>query len=225
MSKALSEFTPLPPHPGLWSAQRGALRCTAVRLRDGSLCLYSPVLGLGDRARNSLDALGKVSVLLAPNHYHNKGLTEYAQVFPDAALICSERAMPRLEKQTGLSFASLSNLVPLLPDDCELVEPDGLKTGEVWLCTIHSNAQVWIVCDAFKGPDGKPGSTSENIELLRTFPTYGVKNKAIYSTWVKTWLETAKPTLVAPCHGSLVSGPELAFDIIRLIDEHFGNAV
>ncbi|MEP6018774.1 MAG: hypothetical protein ABJ251_09870 [Paracoccaceae bacterium] len=44
MRKSKSAFTPIPDHPEIWSAQKGNLRCTALKLRDGSLCLYSPVL-------------------------------------------------------------------------------------------------------------------------------------------------------------------------------------
>ena len=108
MSKALSAFTPIPHQSHIWSSQKGSLRCTALKLSDESLCLYSPVLGLNDEAYDSLAALGKVSFLLAPNHYHNKGLAEYAEAFPDAKLICSEHAKPRLEKQTRMTFGPLS---------------------------------------------------------------------------------------------------------------------
>lgn len=218
MSKALSEFMPVPKQPGLWSVQKGSLRCTALKLVDGSLCLYSPVLGLDETSRDSLAALGDVSVLLAPNHYHHKGLAEYVQAFPEASLICSERARPRLEKQTGLTFGGLATLTPQLAEDCNLVEPDGLKTGEVWIVRTHPGGHVWVLCDAFKGPSGKPGIVSDQIELMGTFPTYGIRDKEIYSTWVKARLKTENPTLIVPCHGSLVASPTLASQMATLLD-------
>ncbi len=218
MRKALSEFAPVPQQSGLWSAQKGALRCTALKLSDGSLCLYSPVLGLGSVARESLAALGDVSILLAPNHYHHKGLAEYAEAFPDAALICSEHARSRLQKQTGLSFGGLRLLVELLPDNCNFIEPEGLKTGEVWLILASSAGLVWIVCDAFKGPSGKAGGVGTRIELLGAFPTYGVKDKDAYSAWVKAILAAKAPSIVVPCHGSIVQSENLASDIKTLLD-------
>ncbi len=218
MNKALSAFTPVGQQVGLLSVQKGSLRCTALKLRDESLCLYSPVLGLYGTARDSLTALGDVSVLLAPNHYHHKGLAEYAQAFPDASLICSERARPRLEKQTGLSFGGLSVLTPRLPEDCDLIEPEGLKTGEVWIVRTHPGEHVWVLCDAFKGPSGKPGTVSDQVELMGTFPTYGIRDKKTYSAWVKARLETKTPTMVVPCHGSLVASPTLASQIVTLLD-------
>lgn len=61
MSKALSAFSPIPHQTDVRSAQKGSLRCAALKLRDGSFCLYSPVLGLGDEAKASLAAQGEVS--------------------------------------------------------------------------------------------------------------------------------------------------------------------
>lgn len=217
MSKSLSEFLPIPRQPDLWSARKGNLRCTALRLRDDSLCLYSPVRGAGDVARSSLAALGEVAFLLAPNHYHHKGLVEYAETFPDAALLCSEPASPRLEKQTGLSFEGLRDLVELLPDDCEAIEPEGLKTGEVWLIKGSGEDLVWVVCDALKGPSGTADRVGARIEMLGTFPTYGIQDERIYSAWVKDKLTTHPPNMVAPCHGQLVESENLAGDIEALL--------
>ncbi|ABD54927.1 hypothetical protein [Jannaschia sp. CCS1] len=216
MNRSLSGFDPIPQHRGLWSAQKGTLRCTALQLRDGSLCLYSPVLGLGDAARTSLAKLGKVAFLLAPNHYHNKGLSEYAKAFAGAALVCSERARPRLEQQTGLSFEGLQPLNDLLPDGAKILEPQGLKTGEVWLTRVTSEDTVWVVCDAFKGPSGKEGDISTQIELLGTFPTYGIEDKGTYSAFVKSTLTDLPPTTIVPCHGSIVRSDHLAADIASL---------
>lgn len=217
MSKDLSEFAPVLQSPGLWSAQKGELRCTALRLRDGSLCLYSPVLGLGDSARKSLASLGEVSFLLAPNHYHHKGLAEYADAFPDAELVCPDRARPRLEKQTRLAFKGLSALAARLADDCELVEPDGLKTGEVWFALKTGEDRVWVVCDAFKGLSGQPGGVGTQIGLLGTFPAFGIQDKITYSAWVEAQLGNGPPTSVLPCHGAIVQGGELASDIRSLL--------
>ncbi|MFS4579743.1 hypothetical protein [Phaeobacter sp. C3_T13_0] len=217
MSKTLSEFMLAPDRSNLWSARKRDLRCTALRLRDGSLCLYSPVLGLGDLARESLASLGDVSVLLAPNHYHHKGLAQYATAFPDAELICSNYARPRLEKQTGLSFGNLTRLAKLLPDVYQIVEPEGLKTGEVWLTYQTSTACGWIVCDAFKGSSNKADDVARRIELLKAFPTFGIKDKDTYSIWVEGMLATKPPNTILPCHGSIVESENLAVDIKSLL--------
>ena len=216
MKKELSKFESIPLQSDIWSAQKGNLRCTALRLRDGSLCLYSPVLGLGGVAKDSLTDLGKVSHLLAPNHYHHKGLKEYSEAFPEAKLVCSERAHPRLAQQTGLPFANLQTVAPLLPDDCNFAEPDGLKTGEVWLTLETPSGSIWIVCDSFKGPNGKVGNVGTNIGLLGTFPTYGIRDTDAYSKWIKAGIQTQAPSMIVPCHGSIVQSDTLAADILAL---------
>lgn len=190
MTKSLSQFAPVLDRLGLWSAQKGSLRCTTIRLRDGSLCLYSPVLGLNDVARRSIAGLGNVAYLLAPNHYHNKGLVEYTEAFPEAALVCSERAKPRLEKQTG----------------------------EVWLTQATAEGTVWVVCDAFKGATGGVGTESTDIELLGTFPTYGIQDKGVYSKFVKAKLNELPPTVIVPCHGALVRSENLATSVMSLLE-------
>ncbi len=217
MSKTLSAFTPVPRHSGIWSAQKGTLRVTALRLSDGSLCLYSPVLGLGEEAMASLTALGEVSYLLAPNHYHHKGLNEYAEAFPKAKLICSNQAQPRLEKQTSLTFDRLEELEPLLPHGCNIVQPDGLKTGEVWVVIESEQEHLWIVCDSFKGPSGKVGHIAETVEMLGTFPSYGIKDRKLYAAWLKVYVSVNEPTMIICCHGSIVRSLRLATDVLSLL--------
>lgn len=218
MSKELSSFSLVPNQSAIWSAQKGNLRCTALKLRDGSLCLYSPVLGLGSDAKASLASLGTVSVLLAPNHYHHKGLNEYVEAFPDAKLICSERAQPRLAKQTGLAFDFLPSLQPLLPGSYRIVEPDGLKTGEVWLVVKTTSESLWIVCDSFAGHTEKVGSISSRVTLLRTFPTYGIEDRGAYAAWVQAQMTEEAPSMILPCHGSIVQNTELPADIATLLE-------
>ena len=217
MRKNLSAFVPTTNNPAIWSAQKGTLRSTVLRLRDGSLCLYSPVLGLGEAAKASLAAFGEVAYLLAPNHYHHKGLSEYADAFPNAKIVCSDGARPRLEKQTGLSFEGLEQLKKLLPDCCEIAEPAGLKTGEVWLIVMTEQERLWIVCDSFKGPKGKVGHVGRKVEMLGTFPIYGIKDKVDYAAWLRNRSAADHPTMVIPCHGSIVRSEYIATDVVSLL--------
>ncbi len=205
MSKKLSPFFPVQEFSGLWSARSATLRCTAIRLKSGGLCLYSPVAGLSAGILESLKALGDVQMLLAPNHYHNKGLKEYHAAFPEAKLCCSVKAKPRLEKITGLTFDTLGDLARDLPDSLQILEPDGLKTGEIWIRVTERDQLAWILTDAFAGPKGKQDDMSDKPELLGTFPKFGVADKEIYSRWVNETLSREAPTLIIPCHGTMIS--------------------
>ncbi|MEM9012633.1 MAG: hypothetical protein AAGE18_15500 [Pseudomonadota bacterium] len=219
MSKDLSAFQPLDGFEGVFTAQKGTLRCSALWLRSGGLCLYSPVLGLGDAAQASLRDLGEVTHLLAPNHYHHKGLGEYHAAFPTAQLCSTGAAAPRLAKQTGLSFTPLEEASLPLPDAARFVEPEGLKTGEVWLQIEAADQRLWIVTDAFRGAKGPVGAAVERPELLGTFPSFGIADRRVYRDWLAGMVAEAPPSAILPCHGAMIAGANLAADAMALIDD------
>lgn len=206
MSTKLSKFENIDGINGVFCATKGSLRCTAIQLKDQSLCLFSPVSGLNDEAVESLAAIGKVSYLLAPNHWHNKGLIEYGSTFSNSIFTASKAAMPRLEKLTKLNFQDLKTLSDLLPSHISILYPDGLKTGEIWLRIEYSNSIAWLVVDAFCSKNKKIKiSVVDEPELLGPFPKMGVGNKDEYYEWAMNQLQKDKPTMVIPCHGSLIS--------------------
>lgn len=210
MSKDVAGFTGPEGVDGVYVAQKGALRSAAVRLATGGLCLYSPVRGLGDTAWDSLKGLGEVTHLLAPNHYHNMGLRECSEAFPEAKLCCSAKAMPRLVDRTGLAFATLEQAGLDLPAGARLLEPPGLKTGEVWIEVVLQGQAFWIVTDAFCGPKIKAGGVADRLEMLGTFPRFGVADGGIYAAWLCATVDELDLRMVIPCHGSIVVGPDLA---------------
>lgn len=214
---ASTGFEPLAGVPSIFVARKGKLRMFAFALRCGDVCLFSPVKGLADKVRDSLAALGPVRFLLAPNHFHNQGLQEFSDVYGDAQLVASEAAIPRLEKVTGLSFASLDALEAELPDAMKVLNAQGLKTGEVWLQVSVGSGTAWIVVDAFCGADVY--GTGKGPELLKTFKTYGLQDKDRYLAWLKAQIDTAGPDVLAPCHGSAVQSSDLADTLLALVTE------
>jgi hypothetical protein len=206
---------------GIYVARLAKLSCTALRLRDGSLCLYNPVAGMETALTQSPHELGDVSALLAPNHYHNKGLKAHVEAFPNATLYCSATAKPRLTKLTGLTFDGLDRLREKLPDGSDLCEPDGLNTGEVWLQVRSRTDCALAVTDAFNAALRPPGVYADQAGLLGTFPRYGIKDAAAYRTWVTEFLATASPSILLPCHGSPVKSEDLTAQLIGLVEDAF----
>ncbi len=219
MSKELSAFKHFSAFDGVYTAQKGTSRCVAFRLKSAQLCLYSPVQGLGTAALESLSALGEVTHLLAPNHYHHKGLKEYLEAFPQATICCSQAAKPRIQKQTGLSLTSLEEANLSLPKTMRLLEPEGLKTGEVWAELQVANKTLWVVSDAFRGPKTANGAIADHPELLGTFPSFGIAQKALYFEWLSHQAAEASPTAIIPCHGSIISSATLGPDALKLVSD------
>lgn len=219
----ISAFSPLDEIGGAFVATKADLRCTAIKLQDGGLCLYSPVAGLSDAAKRSLAAIGRVTHLFAPNHYHNRGLAEYAAAYPKAMLCAPPKAAPRLAKVTGFSFRDLWDLTARLPPEISLLEPDGLKTGETWLRGAAGDLIAWFIVDAIAGPKMSDGETRfGHPELLRTFPHFGVRDRQAYVEWFALQLRHDRPRLVVPCHGGIMAADDLPEKLARLQSEAFG---
>jgi hypothetical protein len=91
-------------------------RMAVVRLRDGTLWVWSPI-ALDDALAEAVEALGPVRHLVAPNKLHHLFLAEWSQRFPDSRLY----AAPGLaKKRRDLSF------------DAELGDmPDGSWGGDL----------------------------------------------------------------------------------------------
>src|SRR5690554_2669855 len=88
---------------GLWSAERVteqgfSLRTTVLRLSDNTLALFSPTRGL----ESEIAELGTPSLLIAPNHFHHLGLASYLKRWPEARVLCSDAARPRLLNKSAI---------------------------------------------------------------------------------------------------------------------------
>jgi len=215
--KTLSAFRSVVGSPNIFLADKGDLRCTAIKLNNSQVALFSPVQGLGHDAIESLAPLGRVAFLLAPNYYHNKGLAEYGAAFPNACLCAPEAAQPRLKKLTGLSFQGLDGLCGVLPDHMSIIQPDGLKTGEIWVRVLGQKRIAWIVVDAFCGPKALHGDEASEPQLLSTFPRFGIGKAQRYFDWVQHQIDVDNPNLILPCHGALIRDKKLPEKLLALI--------
>lgn len=223
MVQKLGAVHPVKGLAGISVFDDGSLRCVAVELKGGGFCFYNPVKGLSEEWVQSLKEFGSVKYLLSPNHYHHRALSEYAECFVKAKVCGSTAATSRLNKQTGLTFASLAGLKKLLPASIALVEPKGLKTGEVWLRIKQDNEVCWLVGDAFCGPkQTKSSSFSATPELLKPFPSFGVGNRSEYVDWVTAQIKTDKPTTLIPCHGGMIRSKQLPQKLQRLVADGLG---
>lgn len=209
MATKIAAFEPVPDMPGLYTAIKNNLRCTAIVLQSGEICLFSPVSGLSDLARASLAEIGKVAFLLAPNGYHNGGMAEYATAFPDAAIVASPDMHERLHDRTGLTFAGLETLRAALPDGTRLECPAGLKNGETWLIAQSGERCLWLVVDAFGAQKNSEGRIGNKIRAVKVFPSFAIKDRAEYLVSLKALIASDPPDILLPCHGAIAIAANL----------------
>ncbi|MDX8351278.1 hypothetical protein [Cognatiyoonia sp. IB215182] len=214
-------FTPALGLNGVYLLQSAKLTSFALRLKDETYCLYSPIAGLAQQAHTALVNQGDISVLLAPNHYHNMGLKEHVAAFPHAALMSSKAAAPRLKKITGLAFSDVNALAPQLPEGTRVLEPEGLKTGEVWWEITEEDEVAWVVTDAFSTKRYPAGEEADVPSMLGTFPKYGIKDSGKFCRWVEQQLALRPPTILLSCHGSPLRDANLATALQQLLNETF----
>ena len=187
----------------------------AIQLTDGKLCLVSPLTNVPYVAFSD----HTVSHLLAPNHYHNKALLSYVERYPHTQICSSTAAKPRLEKNTGLTFKALTIIEKKLPKGFTFLEPKGLKTGEVWIKYPVEDACGWLVVDAFSGRQmSLEKHECKEPEMLKTFPSYGIADRDVYKKWVLNQIRNDKPTVIVPCHGSIVRNPNLPDILGNLVE-------
>ena len=83
--------------------------------------------------------------------------------------------------------------------------------------------RCWFVVDAFGGTKiTKDQERTSDVSYLKTFPNYGVNDKAQYQSWVQSLLNKELPRLIVPCHGAIIDNPSLPAAASIALDEMFG---
>lgn len=204
---------------------RQGVRMVALGLRDGGLAVWSP----GKRCAEARDALarwGEPRFLLAPNHFHNAGLAEWAAAYPKARVVAHPRAHARLKKQVPSLGAidDLEGLRAALPEGARLVCPPQAKQGETWLAIERPGFCALVICDSVVNLKavmplfwllGFRARLMTNPLFKRMF----LSSKADYKAWMKAELAAHPPTLFVPSHGDVLRGPDVAGELARVTDE------
>ena len=204
-------------------------RMTAFRLTDNTLLVYSPVPDPGEQCLLDLTALGDVSCILAPSHFHNLGIKLFLSRWPKTRLLAPTPARTRLKRVTGHEFSDIASIRDLLPPGIKLRQTEGLKGAEIWI-HIHSalgNLRAPAVCDSFfhmHNPKrgffrimmflvgGMPG-----LRVSRMFKKVAGMNRSTYGAWTRRELAELRPTMLIPTHGDILVDPALTVKLIALL--------
>ena len=239
-----ARLAPIRPDLGLhWcvflDTTRGDIPLSTVllRLRDGSLLAYSPTAGMGDEIHAEIAALGPVSVLLCPNHFHHMGVGEWQARHPEAVVCASPRAARRLAKKAAVAPdpAAWERLPERLPEHARVLLPEGTSNGEAWLELDDTGGPLWVVCDAwFNMPQHLRGVVGLICRWLRvtggllvgtSWKWLALADRAGYRDWVLAALEERRPVGVVPSHGEIVEGVDAVERLRGALVERLGRAL
>lgn len=195
----------------------------------GELVVYSPTRTAED-VFERLDALGRVRVLVAPNHYHHLALAAFRARYPDALAVASSRAIPRLRAQghEGLSEIESASL----PAGVRAHVAEGTRTGETFLSFDDGSITTLCVCDAWFHVPALHGGleasalrlteTGPGLKVGRTFKYLALGDRPAYAAWAERTLRELAPARVLFSHGAPLEGPSVVPDLLAAMRARLG---
>jgi hypothetical protein len=206
-----------------WSLAMHVLRV------DDELLVHSPT-ATSDDVFERLDALGRVRVIVAPNHFHHLGLAAFRARYPDANVVAAERAIPRLRAQGHGGVAPIEGAS--LPAGIAFHVASGVRTGETFLSYDVAGQRTLLVCDAFfhvtrelRGPMGvvlRATKTAPGLQTGRTFKYLAIDDREAYLAWIEQTLDAVRPARVCFSHGAPIEGPALVDTLLASVRERLG---
>ena len=201
-----------------------------VPLPEG-LMVYSPTR-VGAAVWTRVEAAGKPTVIVAPNHFHHLSLTHFREKYPEALAVCSDGARTRLEAKGHKGIASLDAAAARLGPSVSLLPCPGLKTGETWVSVKDDTGTTLLVCDAFFNAPGplsgvmglvlRATLTAPGLRVGRTFRWLAVADRARYAARVDGTLDAVRPTRVLFSHGAPLEGADVSAQLRAAMREGLG---
>jgi hypothetical protein len=174
---SLSALKPL--SKDIWIAERSqsfyglpvGTRMTVMRLPGERLLLHSPV-ALDPKLRAELDAIGRVSYVVAPNRVHHLYAGDVAKAYPEARLWIA----PGLErKRPDLEFVAI--LDDESPEEWREEVGQTFVRGRPYeneIVFFHRSSRTLILCDlAFNFGPRAAVSTRFLMKLIRSYGRFG----------------------------------------------------
>ncbi len=229
-------WVPVDAATGLWSmafpvgAWEG--RASALALPGGGFLVFNPGPRQERRASSVLQKKGGVAALVVANHFHHLGLRRWRAFVPEAAVVASANALPRLASQGHSGLVSLAAVEALLPSSARFLCPAGTRSGEVWLRVKTERGVAWLVGDAFFNVDRSPPGffglvarltgTTPGLCFGRGFKYLQVADRLDYQEWVLAQLSQDSPRILVPAHGDVLECDDLALQLRERVEARLG---
>ena len=227
MKLSTKEWTCLDPDVGVWArtysfTTSAFSNCFVVRIGESELAVISPPRKLGSGDFESLDALGKVVAICAPNGLHHLGIPGFVERYPEATLYTDAVSAKRIAKQQPSlpSFRPTEELASQLPDHVKIFSAPMLKRpdmmarvdtgkGYIWYSNdVLGNSpnlpKPWLLGKLFKWSRSGPGYTVNRLVLKYLGPQAG------FGDWLKGEFEAHPPCKVVVGHGHVFDEGDVA---------------
>jgi hypothetical protein len=221
--------------PGVWSASYKtpiAIPASSFlfTLADGSLAVMSPPCGLDDTDYAAVDALGKVTAIVAPNSGHDLGQAAWHQRYPDAVPYGPAPVIAMIQKsKKGLRpFRPLEQLAPLLPAGSRITDVPGTRSGAAMLSVGDGSKRMLYVDELlgnlptlvgpapFKLAFWLTGS-GPGLSLNRIWTMIFAKDKRAVARTFLDEMSARPPTTITFAHGEPLSDVAAAERLLRPI--------
>lgn len=193
------------------------------------LVVYSPTK-TSDDVFDRLDALGRVSTLIAPNHFHHLALPAFRARYPEARVLASERAIVRLTSQGHRDLRAIERAS--MPEGVSIHVAEGTRSGETFLSYTRAGKKTLVVCDAFfhvntpvRGVIGAilhATATTPGLKVGRTFKYMALSDARAYRRWAEQTIRAVAPERVLFSHGEPLERAGVTDALLRAIDERLG---
>lgn len=172
----------------------------------------------------------KLSIIF-PNAFHYMGVNSWLEVFPEATLYASTKAIKRLKTKGFKLLIALEDQQPQLPDGYKVLIPPGHRGGDVWLSKQEEQGNnLWVTCDSFLnyGRVSKQPIARAMQSLLGAAPGLKISlvikwllldKRTEFKVWALKQLENDQPKILIPSHGDVETDSALCENLRCLIDE------
>jgi hypothetical protein len=150
-------------------------------------------------------------------------------------MVAGGGARPRVASKLGgklpqwTGVGDLGALREVLPPGTTLLEPEGTRSGEVWLELVRGGDRAWIVCDAFFNVAAfEPGfsgwvlratRTGPGLSLGQTWKYLQLADRARYKAWLLERLAGGPPNVLVVAHGSVLRDVALGERLRAIVEE------
>jgi hypothetical protein len=198
-----------------YSFGTGIANALAVGI-EGGWAVVSPPCNAPEAAYQALKEKMPVKALVASNAFHHLGLPAWKQHFPDAGIYAPAQALPRIEKQSGLSgIKPVSELAALAGPRVDFIDLPHYRTklGELLVRARTDSGCVWYATDIvmnipklpllspfgllFRLTNTAPGFRFGNLPAMLM-----VRDKPALKRFLLETAEQSPPALIVPAHGT-----------------------